>query len=468
MYQGARNARRSEGLRGAAFRVAAAALSIGLFSGCSSEDKVELEVYSWWSRPSEGEAFDQVRLLHQASHPHVIIDNQVDPEATDQRQRMASYVLSRSPPATFTANIGADLLRWATIDRSGPLSDHSYVKDVSGLLARTGLLAALPPELREALAVGDSRELYGVPINIHRLNVLYYNVAEIDRLAVEHPGVDFLSFETLCPASGAPRLPEDLKIAIGPEDFALILLTFESVLPAIAGPAFYDALFKGESPESVTVPGESYLTDVRRALACVHGLSAHFIRPTEHTWWGMLEAVASDPPRATFTVMGDWANGELATELEQGIVRAMPFPGSEKTFVFTSDTFPLPIGADFEPEVLALLETIASPPAQRIFSSIKGSIPARRDAREAGTLSPFAAGSGDAFEDPSVERVLATSGRFPPYYRQRDLGEALRRLTAEDAPVSEIDEALIEFDSQVQLFKKFQDRLGAGSAPPRP
>jgi glucose/mannose transport system substrate-binding protein len=468
MYQGARNARRSEGLRGKAFRLAAAALSIGLFSACGSDDKVELEVYSWWSRPSEGEAFDQVRLLHQASHPHVIVDNQVDPEATDQRERMASYVLSRSPPATFTANIGADLLRWATIDRSGPLSDHSYVKDVSGLLARTGLLAALPVELREELSVGSSPELYGVPINIHRLNVLYYNVTEIDRLAEERPGVDFLSFDTLCPASGAPDLPASLKIAIGPEDFALILLTFESVLPAIAGPAFYDALFKGESPESVTVPGESYLTDVRRALACVHGLSGHFIRPSEPTWWGMLEAVGSDPPRATFTVMGDWANGELSTELQQGTVQAIPVPGSEKTFVFTSDTFPLPIGADFEPEVVALLETIASPPAQRIFSSIKGSIPARRDAREAGTLTPFAAGSGDAFEDETVEKVLATSGRFPPYYRQRDLGEALRRLTAKGAPVEAIDEALIEFDSQVQLFRKFQDRLGAGSSPPRP
>jgi glucose/mannose transport system substrate-binding protein len=397
----------------------------------------------------------------------VVIDNQVDPEAMDQRERMESYVLSRSPPATFTANIGADLLRWATVDRSGPLPDHSYVKDVSGLLASTGLLAELPRELREALAVGDSPELYGIPINIHRLNVLYYNVAELDELALERPGVDFLSFDTLCPASGEPDLPASLKIAIGPEDFALILLTFESVLPAITGPAFYDALFKGEAPGSVTVPGESYLTDVRRALSCVHRLSAHFIRPADPTWWGMLAAVGKEQ-KATFTVMGDWANGELEDELREQVVRAIPFPGSEGTFVFTADTFPLPIGSDFEPEVVALLETIASPPAQRIFSSKKGSIPARRDARHAGTLSPSATGSRDDFENDTIAKVLATSGRFPPYYRQADLGRALRALTAEGAPAEEIEKALIEFDSQVTLFRKFQDRLMAGSSPPRP
>jgi glucose/mannose transport system substrate-binding protein len=467
MYQGARNARRSEGPSTAGLRLACVLL-LGLLPACGSDDKVELEVYSWWSRPSEAEAFDRVRLLHQATHPEVVVTNRADPLAIDQRQRMDSYVLSRSPPATFTANIGADVLRWATVDRDGDLPEHSYVQDVSQLLSRTGLLAALPPKLTEALAVGDSPELYAVPINVHRLNLIYYNVAEMERLSAERPGEDLFSLEKLCPVSGPPDLPESLKIAVGPEDFALVLLAFENVLPALTGPGFYDALFRGESPESVTAPGESYLTDLRRALACVHGLSSHFIRPREPTWWGMLQAIAGERPTAAFTVMGDWANGELATELDQGIVRVIPFPGTEDTFVFTSDTFPLPVGADSEPEVVAFLETVASPRAQQIFSSIKGSIPARRDAGGLGKLDVVASASRTDFEDDSIEKVLATSGRFPPYYRQNDLGEALRELTREDAPKSEIEDALVEFDSQLPLFRKFQDRLRTGSAGPRP
>ncbi len=473
MYQGARNVQRSAGTRGDALRRLPAVVAFLLLGGCGDDDAVRLEVFSWWNRPSEARAFDAVAALHESTHPSVIVDNRADPMAPDQRERMARLMLSHAPPATFTANIGADLLRWATIDREDDQPDYSYVKDVSGLLARTGLLSAMPPELRAALSVGDSPELYGVPINVHRLNLLYYNVGVMADLSVERPGVDLLSFETLCPASGAPDLPEGLKIAIGPEDFALILLTFESVLPAISGPAFYDALFRGEAPESVTMPGESYHADVRRALACVHSLSAHFVRPPsppedpdekppDFAWWTLLEDVAKGD--AAFTVMGDWANGELKAELEAGTVKAIPFPGTEGTFVFTSDTFPLPIGAASESAVVSLLETIASPPAQERFSAIKGSIPARRDT--VGHLFPTSSRSD--FDDETIQKVLATSGRFPPYYRQADLGKVLRNLTAEGAPESAIDAALVEFDSQEPLLGKFQARLRRGSVPPRP
>jgi glucose/mannose transport system substrate-binding protein len=473
MYQGARNAQRSEGTRGDALRRRSAVVAFLLLPACGDDDAVRLEVFSWWNRPSEAQAFQAVADLHESTHPSVIVDNRADPLAPFQRDRMARLMLSRAPPATFTANIGADLLRWATIDREDEGPDYSYVKDVSSVLARTGLLEALPPVLRAELSVGSSPELYGVPINVHRLNLLYYNVEVMGRLSDERPDVDLLSFDTLCPESGAPDLPEGLKIAIGPEDFALILLTFESVLPAITGPAFYDALFRGEAPESVTVPGESYHTDVRRALACVHALSAHFVRrppppedpeavPPEFAWWTLLEDVAKGD--AAFTVMGDWANGELAAALELGTVRAMPFPGTEGTFVFTSDTFPLPIGADFEPAVVSLLETIASPPAQREFSAIKGSIPAWPN--EAGH--DFSTASRTDFDDETIQKVLATSGRFPPYYRQADLGGVLRDLTAEGAPESTIDRALVEFDSQEPLLRRFQARLREGSVPPRP
>jgi glucose/mannose transport system substrate-binding protein len=473
MYQGARNAQRSEGTRGDALRRMPAVVAFLLLPACSDDDTVRLEVFSWWNRPSEALAFEEVAKLHEKTHPGVIVDNRADPMAVDQRERMARLMLSRAPPATFTANIGADLLRWATIDREDAGLDYSYVKDVSALLDRTGLWEALPPVLRAELSVGDSPEVYGVPINVHRLNVLYYNAEAVRRLELERPDVDLLLLDTLCPPSGVPDLPAGLKIGIGPEAFALILLTFESVLPALAGPAFYDALFRGEAPESVSAPGESYHTDVRRALACVHALSAHFVRPPpppqdpnvkppDFAWWTLLEDVRNG--NVTFTVMGDWANGELAAELENGDVKAIPFPGTEGTFVFTSDTFPLPIGAESETAVVALLETIASPPAQEEFSRIKGSIPARRDLGGAA----FSTESRTAFDDENIQKVLATSGRFPPYYRQADLRDALVALTAEGAPESTIDAALVEFDSQEPLLRRFQNRLRRGSEPPRP
>jgi glucose/mannose transport system substrate-binding protein len=471
MSQGARNERRRGGPRGAAFRRLPAFLAFFLLPACGDDDAVRLEVFSWWNRPSEAQAFAAVADIHHSNHPDVMVHNSADPAARDQRERMARLMLSGAPPATFTANIGADLLRWATVDREESDADYAYVKDVSRIVNGTGLWEALPNVLRAALRVGASSKVYGVPINVHRLNLLYYNTRVMEELAAERPGVDLLSFDALCPESGAPDLPESLKIGIGPEDFALFLLTFESVLPAISGPEFYDALFRGESPESVTAPGESYHTDVRKALACVHGLSPHFVRrppPIDpktdppFAWWTLLNDVRNG--KVAFTVMGDWANGELKSELEAGTVKAIPFPGSERTFVFTSDTFPLPIGAESESAVVDLLETIASPPAQRAFSEIKGSFPARTDA--GGTDFPTA--SRAAFDDPAIIKVLATSGRFPPYYRQADLGLALTHLTDEGATEETIDRALVEFDAQESLFGKFQRRLELGPPDPRP
>jgi len=424
---------------------------------------VELEVFSWWSQQSEAEAFERVKAIHQEAHPDVLVHNRADPDAVGQRDRMAELLLAGAPPATFTANIGADLLRWAVVDTvDDEVPSRSWIHGVSSLLGRTGLLAALPDELEAELRVGDSPELYGVPINIHRLNVLYYNVAEIERLSAERPGVDLLSLETLCPPTGAPDLPDGMRIAIGTEDnFALILLAFENVLPAIAGPAFYEALFRGEAPESVSSPGEGYEVEMRRALACVQHLAPHFAnRNSQPRWYEALDLVRDGD--AAFTVMGDWANGELAAELVAGTVRAIPFPGTEGTFVFTSDTFPLPIGVDHEPEVVDFLETIASPPAQRAFSSVKGSIPAWEGLGGLGALDPLAEATRADFTSEDTVKVVATSGRFPPNYEQDTLAIALRAITAVNGDETDIEDALAEFDSQAPLLEAWQTRLGRG------
>jgi len=461
MLQGARLDRP----RGPSRATVGRAVVLGIFAlaGCSDEPPVELEVFSWWSQQSEAEAFARVKAIHEEEHPGVIVHNRADPDAVDQRDLMAQLLLAGAPPSTFTANIGADVLRWAVVDTADDeLPSRSWIHGVTNLLQRTGLLRALPDELEEELRVGDSPELYAVPINIHRLNVLYYNVAEIERLSAERPGVDLLSLDTLCPPTGAPDLPDDMKIAIGTEDgFALILLAFENVLPALAGPAFYEALFEGRAPESVSSPGEGYEVEVRRALGCVQRLAPYFAnRSSRPHWYEALDLVREGA--AAFTVMGDWANGELRAELVAGTVRAIPFPGTEGTFVFTSDTFPLPIGVDHEAEVVDFLETIASQPAQRAFSSVKGSIPAWEGLGGLGALDPLAEATRADFTHPDTVRVVATSGRFPPNYQQDTLGIALRAVTAVNADETDIEAALAEFDSQAPLLAAWQARLERG------
>lgn len=447
-------------------------IGIGLLGltllGCGvSPDPVRLEVYSWWKEEPERLAFEAAANVHERSHAGVDVLNVFNPNADDQRELLAMHLLAHAPPASFTANIGADLVRWSVVDPVDPVHpSSSRIRGLTGLFQRTGLDRALPPELASALRVGPSDVPYGVPINIHRLNVLYYDEGAVAAFERDHAGRSLLDIETLCPRDPATP-PLDVPIAIGADDdFALILLAFESVLPALAGPDFYDALFRGEKPDAVTGPG-TFEDQVRTALACVQYLSRSFTLNNETRDWA--KAVDQVKHReAAFTVMGDWANGQLSEQLLNGTVKAIRFPHRaevQETFVFTSDTFPLPIGAENEPEVMALLETFASADAQRAFSRVKGSIPARLEVRSLGPLDTFQALTQADFANPTIGKVLATSGRFPPYYQRDDLAAALRAMTRRGAGAAEVEATVAEFVAMEPLLGTWQARLRAGPAP---
>jgi glucose/mannose transport system substrate-binding protein len=423
--------------------------------GCEPvPDTVRLEVYSWWGAEPEQVAFDRVIGLHAEAHPDVEVENLADPSAVDQRERVAGRVLAGAPPSTFQANIGADLLRWAVVDAQDPrVPTRNHLEDLTELFLETRLFEELPLALIDALTL-PGHGPYAVPINLHRANVLYYNAARLELFRERNAGKSFLDLETLCPADrNAPRL--DLEIAVGvDEGFTLVLLAFENVLPALAGPEFYSSVFEGRA--SGDVAGV-----LRRTVECVHYLSRHFVSvPADFGWVAAVEQVRTGA--AAFTVMGDWASGLLSDELSSGAVVARPFPQTDDVFVFTADTFPLPAGVEHREQVLGFLETIASPGAQRVFSSVKGSLPARNDV-PMGPLEAASALRRDEFF--AAVQVLATSGYFPPYYPQRVLERKLQALVDEKGGAEEIDAVVAELVDAQPLFASFQARLHEGASP---
>jgi ABC-type glycerol-3-phosphate transport system substrate-binding protein len=224
--------------------------------------------------------------------------------------------------------------------------------------------------------------------------------------------------------------------------------------------------------------------DVRAAFECVQYLSQFFKRDEDNFTFpeddGWAEAVYHvKEGRSAATVMGDWANGVLADDLDDS-VKSVPFPGTEQLFVYTSDTFPLPIGTEHPREAEALLDTIASPDAQIAFSEKKGSIPALSGID--GSLERWQIEAGIAYDE--GPRLLANSGYFQSYYPQGDLQTALVAMTDWDAvgppPPNDPDErarrlaarrqlvdaALRVFTDAEPLLALWQARLGRGAANP--
>ena len=443
-----------------------------------TREKARLEAYSWWTRTSERNAFASVLGIYNRAHEDSEVVNQVteDSNANEVRATLTARLLAGAPPSTFQANAGADLLRWTAMDTTeAALASASRIAPLDGLFLRTGLKDALPPDLYVALLAGPQRLPYAVPLNIHRLNLIYYNTAALDRYRTNHSGQSFLDPEVLCPKDVAARLelPNEklpLKIAVGMKDsFTLTLFGLENLLPAVAGAtpyddvtlgSQYDELFRGNLKEM------EWHEPVLRALQCLQYLSRSFLPDADLTWADALNQVASG--EADFSVMGDWANGELKQALAEGSVDARPFPGSESTFVFTSDTFPLPVAAPYAKESEDLLETLASAKAQLAFSLEKGSIPARADISTDDVqtaLGERAAQTRRAFDSTEIHKSIATSGLFPPYYPD-DLSARLADMTAEGAPKKSIDDVLILLRNTLPLLKRWQTRIAEGQQAP--
>lgn len=441
-----------------------AVLLAGAMFGCSnsSSASVRLEVYSWWTESEEARAFELVGNLHESLHPNVRVVNLTDPMATDARTHVAQITLAGAPPDTFQANIGADLLRWTVADTQAPLAPvnapgslrpgENLIFGLSRLFERTRLAEELPDELLQGLRAGGSLEPYAVPINIHRLNVLYYNVAELARFSPPQGFDSWLDAALFCPVD-LTVAPLPLKIAYGPDSkFALTLLVFESLLPAVAGADLYDRLFRGQMP-AVSGADDGWSV-VRRVLGCARYLGRS-LTLTDKGWEGAVDAVTTGD--ATMTVIGDWAGGQLSDDLARETVRAVPFPGSEAVYVFTSDAFPLPVRGEHTAEVEALLETIASREAQRLFSQEKGSIPARRDV----SLDEVDRARRSDFDN--HRKVLATSGLFPPYYQANALHEKLEMLMlGGDESSAPIEAVIDELVGLQPLLRRWQERLQEG------
>jgi glucose/mannose transport system substrate-binding protein len=448
--------------------------------GCATptRGKDRLEAYSWWTRPSEQRAFARVLGIYNAEHPDSEAVNQVtkDVNADEVRATLTARLLAGAPPSTFQANAGADLLRWTAMDTTeAALPSASRIAPLDGLFQRTGLTDGLPYDLYQALRAGPQLRPYAVPLNIHRLNLIYYNTDALDRYKRDHAERSFLDPALLCPTDVAARLEDpgerlELTIAVGTKDpFALTLLALENMLPAVAGATPYDEATGGTLYDQLfvgTLPEEKWHAPVLRALQCVQYLSRSFLRDADLSWADALNRVETG--EADISVMGDWANGELKQALADGRVDAQPFPGSEGTFVFTSDTFPLPVAAPYADESEALLETLASADAQLAFSSEKGSIPARADisiARVQEALGDRAVETRQDFDSPQVHKSIATSGLFPPYYPD-DLSTRLSEMTADGASKASIEAVLALLRNTQPLFERWQSRIREGQQAP--
>jgi glucose/mannose transport system substrate-binding protein len=342
---------------------------------CPTEQVVEM--FSWWVQTGEADARRKLVKMHEERMKREQQPTWVNATTMDNNSLARGFLSSswrdkQRLPDTFQVNIGQGLLSWKD---KGALEPVDFVLDGSDV--RSSFFQGV---LEEAKASRDGL-LYGIPLNIHLTNTLFYNADALKGLVEPGKGIVTLEqFETLCDTlkSGDGRSP----IALGTKGAAWTvgLLAHEALYPAMNGVVSYRTLWRG----SALKKDEEYFTplwDVYQKLLDWKNrgwINADF---AETTWTDAANRLfATDDTRAVFFVMGDWVQAELRSDA--GNIMRAPFPpgeGIDPVFVYTADSFPLSKSANDRRSIVELLRTMTQKDVQLAFSRAKGSIPARAD-----------------------------------------------------------------------------------------
>jgi ABC-type xylose transport system substrate-binding protein/ABC-type glycerol-3-phosphate transport system substrate-binding protein len=383
----------------------------------------KVEVFSWWTGGGEAAGLDAMIKIFGAQYPDIEFVNAAvaGGAGTNARAVLATRLQAGDPPDSWQGHAGQELI--------GTYVAGGQIEPLNDLYEAEGWLAVMPETLIPLIS--QEGNIYSVPVNIHRANVLWYNPAVLEANGVAVPATmdEWLAaMETLKAAGVQP-------LALGEQWTKMHLM--ETVMLGTLGADAYNGLWDGTtdwaSPE-VTAALENYV----KVLSYANTDSASL------SWQDAAQLVVNGD--AAFNVMGDWAEGyfrELGKTPMTDYGWA-PVPGSVGVFQFLSDSFVLAVGAPDPEAATAWLKIAGSKEGQEAFNPVKGSICARTDCDK--TL--FGEYLQSAMDDWSSNVVV---------------GSLTHGVVANDSWKSEIDTALGLFIADINV-ETFQAALVAACA----
>ena len=325
----------------------------------SPPEEDAVEVFTWWTAGGEAEGLDAMIAIFNDEYPEYRFVNAAvaGGAGTAARAVLASRLAAGDPPSSWQGHAGQELI--GTYVVAGQLEPLNF------LFEEEGWLDVLP----EAIIPQISHEgnIYSVPVNIHRANILWYLPEQLDAFGVDVPTTwdEFFAVAEELEAQGV------IPLALGEAWTAMHL--FETVLLGTMDVPTYDGLWDGTTDWGGP--------EVAEAIE-VFDRVLEYTNPDAPTLsWDQATQLVIDGD-AAFNIMGDWAAGYFGAQgLEPGDAGYgwAPVPGTDGVFQWLSDSFVLPVDAHNRDGAIAWLRVAGSREGQDAFNPIKGSIPARTD-----------------------------------------------------------------------------------------
>nr|WP_226037163.1 ABC transporter substrate-binding protein [Aquibacillus saliphilus] len=321
-----------------------------------------VEIFSWWTGAGEEDGLLALIDLFEQKHPGIAIDNAAvsGGAGTNAKAVLATRMQGDDPPSTFQVHGGAELNEgWVAADKMEPLNDF---------YEEQGLMDKFPQDLIDM--VSKDGNIYSVPVNIHRGNVIFYNMQVFEENNIEVPTTmdEFFAVADKLQEAGITPL------ALGDKESWTSTQIFENILLGVLGTDDYQALFDGDIPfddERVVEAAELF----KKTLSYVNEDHA------SRNWQDASQLVGEG--EAAMTNMGDWAKGYFSNDLDLATNEDFgyfPYPDTVGDFMVITDTFGLPKGVENPESVKEFLSVLGSVEGQDAFNPLKGSIPARVDA----------------------------------------------------------------------------------------
>jgi glucose/mannose transport system substrate-binding protein len=374
----------------------------GCLSGLTGGGGTEpLQLLHAWSGGDGAAAIEALFEGFQEEYPDV--DLASEGIAGAATQNLGAVVKERirndDPPSTWQNWPGAALTPYVESDALGDITDSVWSENDMESAYREG-----PKEQ----AKGTTDHFVSVPINIHRINNLFYN-----KSVVESAGVDPTSFsspadvvsacETIASETDAVPFAQQTNGA-----WSTVQL-WATVLLADSGHGAYQSFYQGSPDRDAVVS----------ALENVAELSEHY--PSNSSSINFTDAnnmVMNG--EAAFIHQGDWAAGAYRgnDDFNYGDDWSyVPYPGSENSYQLNMDSFPYAADNPTPDATEKFLRYCGTKDAQIRFNKAKGSIPPRGDVE----ASEFPQFQQDQIEDfgnvdnqpPSMQHGLA----LPPETR---------------------------------------------------
>ena len=320
-----------------------------------------LEIYHWWTSGGENAAVNALVDEFKTEYPDTtVIQNTVPGGAGFEfLQVMKTLVLAGQSPDAFQLHAGYEGL---------PYYDAGALEQINGIWDSQGLKDVIPQVVQDMCKFDGN--FYMVPVNIHRSNVVWYNLPLLTANSIDPSTLTtWTAFENALSTLKGAGVTYPLYMGEAWTEAHL----FEQIM-ASQGISVYQDWINGK----ITTATDTHLL---AALNTFKDLMAYVNPDASGLSWDAATAkvISGD---AAFNIMGDWANGEftVANKTYGTDYGTMAVPGTGNMYGLVIDAFQHPKGVQHPTNSDNWLKVVGSKAGQDAFNPLKGSISARTDA----------------------------------------------------------------------------------------